>query len=364
MRSVAKKAVKYEEPSEDDIESAGSPDSSASPAKRSRREPSPPQQLIVTLKVPKWFAKMPPVDEQTTGARSTRSRTGSKSTNMRASTPNIPSGLGTRRSSRISHTDETPLQSLPTSGNRGLRSRRGTATPEPDPNANKRPTRGGKALPNMPSAILEESQEFSQEVSQPHGQAQLISQLQIAAGQDGGEATPGYTSVEAQEDEEIQMEQVVEESQEDEDDAPVARTNTRLRARRQASTPAPAQETSSRPRRGLKPKSKPEGEVSDFEPDAEGEDEADVAISSGDDSMRQTQSDSRTRRSGRNKGKTGSKSRRQSSESEAALDSDEIADEAADLEDDEKRKKRENRRKKPSTEITYEARKQLRARKE
>ena len=364
VRSVAKKAVKYEEPSEDDIESAGSPDSSASPAKRSRREPSPPQQLIVTLKVPKWFAKMPPVDEQTTGARSTRSRTGSKSTNMRASTPNIPSGLGTRRSSRISHTDETPLQSLPTSGNRGLRSRRGTATPEPDPNANKRPTRGGKALPNMPSAILEESQEFSQEVSQPHGQAQLISQLQIAAGQDGGEATPGYTSVEAQEDEEIQMEQVVEESQEDEDDAPVARTNTRLRARRQASTPAPAQETSSRPRRGLKPKSKPEGEVSDFEPDAEGEDEADVAISSGDDSMRQTQSDSRTRRSGRNKGKTGSKSRRQSSESEAALDSDEIADEAADLEDDEKRKKRENRRKKPSGEITYEARKQLRARKE
>jgi AAA+ superfamily predicted ATPase len=363
VRSVAKKAVKYEEPSEDDIESAGSPDSTASPVKRSKRDPSP-KQLIVKLRVPTYFANMPPADEHTT--RSTRSRTGSKSTNMRASTPNVPSGLGTRRSSRISHTDEAPLQSLPTSGNRGLRSRRGTATPEPEPTASKRPSRGGKALPNMPSAILEESQEFSQEVSQPHGQAQLISQLQIAAAQDGGEATPGYTSVEAQEDDEIQMEQVVEESQEDEDDAPVARTNTRLRTRRQASTPAPAQETSAstRPRRGLKPRSKPEGEISDFEPDAEGEDEADVAISSGEDSVPQTQSDSRTRRSGRNKAKTGSKSRRQSSESEAALDSDEIADEAADLEDDEKRKKRENRRKKPSSDIRYEARKQLRARKE
>jgi hypothetical protein len=371
VRSVAKKAIKYEEPSEDDIESVGSPDSGASPIKKTRRSPSP-QQRIVKLKVPSLFTNMAPSDTHNTGARPLRSRTGSKSTNARASTPNVPSGLGTRRSSRISHTDEPVLQSLPTSGERGLRSRRGTATPEPESVANRRPTRGTKGLPSMPSAIMEESQEASQEISQPHGQAKLISQLQeaAAADQEVGAATSGYTSAEAapEEDEEIQMEQVVEESQEDEDDAPVSKVSTRLRTRgaRQASTPAPAQE-STRPRRGLTNNRKTAGEISDFEPDAEGEDDADVAISSGDDSVQAARPDSRvsgrnaTRRSGRNKTKAGSKSRRASSESESELDLDEVADEAADLEDDEKRKRRENRRNKPSA-ITYEAKKSLRAR--
>ena len=373
VRSVAKKAIKYEEPSEDDIESIGSPDSAASPTKRVRRSPSP-EQRIVKLKVPSLFTNMAPSDTHNTGARPLRSRTGSKSTNARASTPNVPSGLGTRRSSRISHTDEPVLQSLPTSGERGLRSRRGTATPEPESVANRRPTRGTKGLPSMPSAIMEESQEASQEVSQPHGQAKLISQLQeaAAAGEEAGAAASGYTSAEPapEEDEEIQMEQVVEESQEDEDDVPVSKVSTRLRTRgaRQASTPAAAQEES-RPRRGLTNNRKATGEVSDFEPDAEGEDDADVAISSGDDSVQATRPDSRasgrnaTRRSGRNKTKAGSKSRRASSESDSELDLDEVADEAADLEDDEKRKRRENRRNKPSA-ITYEAKKSLRARKE
>lgn len=369
VRSAAKKAIKYEEPSEDDIESVGSPDSTASPIKRGAKRSATPQQFIVKLKVPSLFAdNMPPSDAPNTGTRSTRSRTGSKSTNMRASTPNAPSGLGTRRSSRISHTDEAPLQSLPTSGERGLRSRRGTATPEPEPTASRRPTRGAKGLPGMPSAILEESQEFSQEVSQPHGQAKLISQLQIAA-QEGEAATPGYTSAEPlEEEEQIQMEQVVEESQEEEDDAPVSRANTRLRSRRKASTPAAPPEESARPRRGLATR-KAAGDISDFEPDAEGEEDADVAISSGDDSVRPARAVSHAsggagaRRSGRNKAKAGSKSRRQSSESEGELDSDEIADEVADLEDDEKRKKRESRRNKSSA-ITYEAKKQLRARKE
>lgn len=372
VRSVAKKAVKYEEPSEDDIESPGSPDSAASPTKRTRRSPSPAQR-IVKLKVPSYFTDMASSETHNTSGRPLRSRTGSKSTNARASTPNVPSGLGTRRSSRISHTDEPPLQSLPTSGERGLRSRRGTATPEPESVANRRPTRGTKGLPSMPSAIMEESQETSQDVSQPNGQAKLRSQLEaaVAAGQQGGEATPGYTPIEPaqEEDEEIQMEQVVEESQEDEDDAPVSKVSTRLRTRgaRQASTPAPAQEEK-RPRRGLTNNRKAAGEVSDFEPDAEGEDDADVAISSGDDSVQAARPDSRasgrnaTRRSGRNKTKAGSKSRRASSESESELDLDEVADEAADLEDDEKRKRRENRRSKPSGGITYEAKKSLRNR--
>ena len=372
VRSVAKKAVKYEEPSEDDIESVGSPDSAASPTKKLRRSPSP-EQRIVKLKVPSLFTDMASSDTHNTSGRPLRSRTGSKSTNARASTPNVPSGLGTRRSSRISHTDEPPLQSLPTSGERGLRSRRGTATPEPESVANRRPTRGTKGLPSMPSAIMEESQETSQEVSQAHGQAKLISQLEaaVAAGQVGATATPGYTSAEPalEEDDEIQMEQVVEESQEDEDDAPVSKVSTRLRTRgaRQASTPAAAQEET-RPRRGLTNNRKAAGEVSDFEPDAEGEDDADVAISSGDDSVQAARPDSRTsgrnatRRSGRNKAKAGSKSRRASSESGSELDLDEVADEAADLEDDEKRKRRENRRNKPSGAITYEAKKSLRNR--
>jgi SpoVK/Ycf46/Vps4 family AAA+-type ATPase len=370
VRSAAKKPVKYEEPSDDDIESVGSFDSTASLNKNGKRRRShSPEKRIVKLKVPGWFANMAPSDTHNTTARTMRSRTGSKSTYVRAPTPNVPSGLGTRRSSRISHSDEAPLQSLPTSGERGLRSRRGTATPEPDPTGYKRQTRETKGLPNMPSAILEESQEASQELSQPHGTAKLISQLQAAAAadQEGGALTSGYTSAEPvqEDDEQIQMEQVVEESQEDEDDAPVSKVKPRLRTRaRKASTP-PAVQENTRPRRGLTNNRKTAGEVSDFEPDAEGEDEADVAISSGDNSVQPARTDSRvsgTRRSGRNKAKAGSKSRRQSSESVSDLDPDEIADEAADLEDDEKRKRRENRRNKPS--ITYEAKKSLRTRKE
>lgn len=356
VRSAAKKAIKYEEPSEDEIDDDISDASDSSRGEKRKRSLSP-TKSIVKLKVPSLFTgDMKPSNVV---ARATRSRTGSHSIHKRGSTPNAPSGLGTRRSSRISHTDEEPLQSLPT----GTRSRRGTATPEPASNASRRPTRGAKGLPSMPSAILEESQEASQEIMHPHGQAQLISQLQAAAAdeQEAGAAT-GYTSAEPKDDEEIQIEQVVEESQEDEDDAPVVKGGSRLRTRRKASTPPkPSQD---RPRRGLRSNRAPAAEAgSDFEPDPEGEDDADVAISSGDDSVQAPRPSSSqgagTRRSGRNKSKAGSKSRRQSSESE--LDSEEIADEVADLEDDQKRKKRESRRKKTS-DITYEAKKQLRAR--
>ncbi|KAM0717492.1 hypothetical protein Q7P37_007344 [Cladosporium fusiforme] len=364
VRSAAKKPVKYEEPSEEEIEEDVSDASSGSRGNRSIIQGASTTR-IVKLKVPAaWLEdNMQPSGAQQTGARATRSRTGSISIGKRGSTPTVPSGLGTRRSSRISHSDDAALQSLPMTG---PRSRRGTATPEPAPTAGQRATRGTKGLPGMPSAIMEESQEYSQEISQPDGQAQLIAQLQVAADQ-GAANTPGYTSADPNEaEEQIQMEQVVEESQEDEDDAPVPKTSARSRAtRRKTSSPTA---TSTRPRRGLRQTRKSLAEVgSDFEPDPEGEDDADVAISSGDDSLqapRPTSSQSGgqgTRRSARHKSKAGSKSRRQSSVS--ALDSDEIADEAADLEDDNKRKKRESRRNKAS-DITYESKKQLRARKE
>ena len=128
----------------------------------------------------------------------------------------------------------------------------------------------------MPSAILEESQEFSQEVSNPHGQSQLISQLQAAADEEATGAA-SHNSADPKDEEESQMEQVVEESQEDEDDAPVVKGGSRLRSRRKASSPPkPSQD---RPRRGLRSNRAKAAEAgSDFEPDPEGEDEADVAM--------------------------------------------------------------------------------------
>lgn len=362
VRSAAKKPVHYEEPSEEDIEEEHSDSSSASRGERGSKKPTT-STRVVKLKMPASWVE----DNTETGRRATRSRTGSISAGKRGSTPTVPSGLGTRRSSRISHSDDAPLQSLPMTG---TRSRRGTATPEPAPLAGQRPTRGTKGLPKMPSAIMEESQEYSQEVTHPDGQAQLISQLQVAADQ-GTTQPAGYTSAEAHEGEDqIQMEQVVEESQEDEDDAPILKTSARSRAaRRKTSSPTA---TSTRPRRGLKSARKSLADVgSDFEPDPDAEDDADVAISSGDDSVQAPRPSSSqsggqgTRRSARNKSKAGSKSRRQSrrQSSVSELDSDEIADEAADLEDDSRRKKRESRRNKAS-DITYESKKQLRARKE
>lgn len=335
VRTAARKAIKYEEASGEDDDDLISADGDPDTAPAKTRTPAT-AQLLVKLKVPSLSANNT-APQQT--ARTTRSRTGSKSIITRAPTPAM---TGTRRSSRISRSDDEPLQALPATG---TRSRRGTATPEPAPGATKRPTRGTKGLRNMPSAILEESMEASQ----------LLPQHQGAAGT-------------APADDEITMEHIVQESQDDDDDAPIVKGGSRKRSSRME--PENSEAAHKRPRRagGATKSHKPAAAEagSDFEPDpAEGEEEADVAITSGDESLRSSRPISRAstnaRRSARNtKGKAG-KSRRPSTDSE--LDSDEIADEAADLEDEEKRKKRGGRRK-PAT-ITYEAeRKSLRARKE
>ncbi|KAF2717614.1 AAA-domain-containing protein [Polychaeton citri CBS 116435] len=229
VRSVAKKPVTYDESSDVDLE--GSDDSDSPPPiasiKRSRETKS----LLVTLPVGRVTME---------GGRVKRSRAGSRTApgrTSRGTTPDIRSGaLGARRSSRISHSDEQPLVALTDSGKHELITRAGTATPEPE--GSRRPIRGGKGLKKPPSAILEESQEDSQLpaavmddafMSQLAEAAVTSDELQVKSSLGGSDAEKDAPA----EDDDIQMEQVVQESEaEDDDDAPVVRgASTRSRAR-------------------------------------------------------------------------------------------------------------------------------------
>ncbi|KAI7661581.1 hypothetical protein KC318_g9363, partial [Hortaea werneckii] len=107
VRSAAKKAVKYEEdPSDEEILAPErEPDIRRTTGRGKKPERS---SLIVKLKVPP--VKMEGVE----GGRTTRSRTGSRVPN-RELTP-LGQGLGTRRSSRISHDEQNPLVALTDSG--------------------------------------------------------------------------------------------------------------------------------------------------------------------------------------------------------------------------------------------------------
>lgn len=363
VRSAARKPVKYEEPSEDEIEAVDSDDSVPARGSKSRApvKSEIKEKLIVKLPLPTArLAKME-------GGRSTRSRTGSKGIAKREPTPGTSSAMGTRRSSRISHDEERPLVALTDSGKHEKVTRAGTETPEPPPS--RRPTRGGKSVTGMPSAIMEESQEDPP--SQPG--EQFFSQLQAEADKQEAEAavaSPGAED-ETQADapgEDVVMEQVVAESQEEdeEDEAPVARGAGRgLRStRRKASTPPATQESAPGNRRSLRPRKSAGEPSSDFEPDAEGEAEADEDVSGSDDNLlkpRGAGSSSESqggRRSGRAARSTRqasqrSRSRKHQSEDEE-LDPEEIADEAADLEEDNRRNRRTRRRPTARNEIAFE----------
>lgn len=352
VRSAAKKPVKYEEPSEDEIEAEES-ERIVSPRKRTVKKASvapevrPRSGLVVKLSITP--VRLAAKGKEMAEGRSTRSRAGSKSIGQRAPTPATSSNIGTRRSSRISHDEEAPLVALSDSGKHEAVTRAGSATPEPT--TARRPTKGAKSVAKYPSAIMEESNEDSQ--SQP--QQELLSQLQVAADeqatQEGQEASPeaadttGETDAAADEDEKIQME-VIEESQEDdEDEAPIQKGGRSLR-RRKASTPPPSQPEAKRAHRSLRPRKSAGEPSSDFEP--EGEAEAEEDLSESDHGRKQTRPGSSnsesqgTRRSGRLRAgarSQRSKSRRVQSGDEAdeELDVDEIADEAADLADDKRR---------------------------
>ncbi|KAK4547184.1 hypothetical protein LTR36_001405 [Oleoguttula mirabilis] len=376
VRSVAKRPKQYEEPSEDDIEAVDSDAvrSHPTPARGKRRAPPAvkKQTLLVKLKIP---VKME-------GGRATRSRTGSKGMARREPTPQAHGGMGTRRSSRISHDEQDPLVALSESGHHQTVTRASTQTPEPPPS--RRPTRGSKGLKKPPvSAIMEASQEDSG-VEQPATQGEdLLSQLQDAAGSpDGPEAVVQRTSpgIAADEDaaaeddkddiqmEEVEDEQVVQESMDDndEDDGPVARGGRALRPPRKASTPPNSQPLRSNTRRSLRTKKTGLEQSSDFEPEGDGE-AADVEenVSESDEVLkpargRSSNDDSQNgRRSGRLARKAASqrsRSGRHRSEDEAdeELDPEEVADEAADLEEDNRRNKRTRKRPATRSEIAFE----------
>jgi len=367
VRSVAKKPVKYEEPSEEDIEAGESDPDLLRPvfARGKRRAPAlRKESLIVTLKVP---VKME-------GARPTRSRVGSKGIAKRDPTPLSHGGIGTRRSSRISHDDQEPLLALTDSGRHEKVAREGTKTPEPPPAA-RRPTRASKGLKKPPSAIMEASQEESVEMQPgPEGE-ELLSQLHDAAGQAESEAQGGRTSQadEPAEDEgdDIQMEmheeeQIVEESvdENDEDEGPVTKGSRSLRSRRKASTP-PASQPTTNTRRALRSRKSGVEQSSDFEPDAEGEADIEENVSESDDMLKpprgrssndESQSGRRSGRLARKAASQRSRSGRQRSDDEVDedLDAEEIADEAADLEEDHRRNKRARKRPATRAEIAFE----------
>lgn len=365
VRSVTKKPVTYEEPSEDEIEAEDSePSRRPTPARARKREAvDEPKSLVIKLKLP----------NKMDGGRTMRSRTGSKGIAKRESTP-LAHSVGTRRSSRISHDEEGPLVALTESGKHEQVTRAGSQTPEPPPS--KRATRGGKALKKPPvSAIMEASQEDS--VVDPASQNEnIITQLINHAGDDKPQVqrtSPGAEEFAEDEGEDIRMERVDEEEQvvqesldeNDEDEGPVAKGGGRSLRPRKASTPPTSQP--SRPnskRRKLQKRKSGVEQSSDFEPEAEGEADVEENVSESDEQLKPTRGRSSNdenqagRRSGRLARKTASQrsrsQRQRSEEADEELDPDEIADEAADLEDDNRRNKRTRKRPATRTEIAFE----------
>jgi SpoVK/Ycf46/Vps4 family AAA+-type ATPase len=378
VRSAAKKEVKYEESDEDeeDSDASDSDTKSKAPPKISLKkrtatgETSKQRSLIVKLKMNRGENK--------------RQRPGSRSSRQDFSA----APAGTRRSSRISHDDGEALVALSNSLKHEVVTRAGTQTPEPV--GNRRPTRGGKGLKSLPSAILEVSQEEGDDSviirSSQANPEEITSQLEEAAGVDQDDdpvptsrtlADDDSTEKDEDENDDIPMEEaqeeehVVQESQHDpedndDEDAPIARGGRAARNnRRKASTPPASQTGTSR--RSLRTRKSATEPSSDFEPDAEGEHEAEEEMTDSDELLKPTrlggssnEGSANGRRSGRLRSKAGSqrsRSRRNASEDEAdeELDVDEIADEAAELDEDARRNRRPARRAQTrNTEISYE----------
>ena len=397
VRSAAKKAVKYEESEDEEIAATESDHDPIQPTpartKEARRAALTKPSLIVRLKVPAWE-----LQHTMEGDRVTRTRASSR-TLRRGTTPTLQNqGSGGRRSSRLSHDDADPLVALTDSGRHQVVTRAGSETPEPT--AARRPTRGGKGLASKkpPSAIYEVSHEDS--IADPRqtteGQ-QFFSQLEEAASSaaQGAERQVSRTSpVSTVKDEDIAMEyvddeeeQVVQESQtsqmepeaeaepapepqdneEDEDEGPITKGRT-LRTRRKASTPPPSQPEPNT-RRSLRNRKSGAEQSSDFEPDAEGEADADQEVSDSEDDLLKpgrgrndssNDGSSQGRRSGRLTRKSASQRSRsgRAPSVDEELDVEEIADEAAELDEDRRRNRRSRGKRERTTqrdnEINFE----------
>ncbi|KAJ4286269.1 TAT-binding protein-like protein 7, AAA ATPase [Kalmusia sp. IMI 367209] len=335
VRRATKKQVKYEESDEDAIEDTPSEDELAlSPAPRRNRNEA--QQsieapsLIVKLKVPSMA---------TQSGRNMRTRQGSKSVaGARGKTPDV---LGTRRSSRLSHDVEEPIVELSESGKHANIVRQGTRSPEP---VAPRATRGAKAP--RTSAIMEASQEDSMRRGESVGPLDdLLPEKPDTQVSGSHEDSPEHEAQEVakdDDDDEDMQEGVIQESQhevavEDSDeDGPVTRGGARsLR--------------SAKRKRGV-------DESSDFEPAAEDEKEEEMSdVDQGKDRP-STSDDSASgsgRRSARVRASTRNKSRRNSdsSDQDSALDADELAEEAQELQPN--RRRRLNRRV-PDSDLVYD----------
>ncbi|WPG97448.1 tat-binding like 7 [Acrodontium crateriforme] len=349
VRKTAKLAKTYEESEEDSIQD--SDDELLHAPSRPKRDSaaSQPESLVVSLKIP--------VEMSSEGRYTIRSRRGS-----RVKREPTPQAAGTRRSSRILHDDSEPLVALSDSGKHETITRPGTETPEPP--SGKRPSRGAKGLKKPPSAIMEASQEDSYNEYAIEEDA-LVSQLQNAA---QGADTQADADAPGEEEHDIQMEMVdeneriVQESMEenDDDEEPISRGNRSLRTRRKHSTP-PTSQPLRNSRRTLRAR-KADAEHSDFEPDVDAEDDGDDNMFSDDGNGKSrngpsSNDESQGRRSGRLSRKAASqrsRSARAPSEDEL-LDPDEIADEAAELDEDNRRNKRSRKRTSARDEgISYE----------
>jgi len=372
VRSVAKKPVKYEEPSDDDIEADDSdrrPKQILNLGRRGRAQPEiKKKSLIVKLKIPSLAM-------EGAGRRSTRTGS-SRPTTKRGSTPQAQGASVTRRSSRISHSEDQPLVALTDSGRHEQVTRGPSATPEPQP---LRPTRASKGLKKPPSAIMEASQEGTDaEAGFAEGEELTPQRFQGAgaAETEVQRTSPGDEEEEVEGDE-IRMEmvdeeeeQVVQESMDDEDDeAPIARGGRSLRQRKRASTP-PTSQPSGPARRSMRPRKAAGEPSSDFEPEGDGDADVEEDVSDSDALLKppragrssNDESTAGSRRSGRRSGRLTRKTasqrsqsmRQKSDEDNDELDPEEIADEAADLEEDRRRNRRERRRPARNTEIAFE----------
>ncbi|PNS21444.1 hypothetical protein CAC42_1223 [Sphaceloma murrayae] len=351
QRKAARKSVNYGEDSDDEIEATPSEDETSPRVKKS----APRQSLIVKLKMP-----------------STRpTRTGPSS--RRGYTPEI-SATGARRSSRISRNSEEPLIQLTDSGKHTAITRESSRAPSEDPP--RRASRGAKGVKKLPSAIMEVSQEDigPPEAADPEG---FVSQLQEhAMGNDLEMKEEAYNdelihttdnaddivpSSDAEAELQIRQDQPANpdannDDDDDDDEGPVNRRPSRtLRARgKQDSPPA---------RRSLRQRKPGVDQSSDFEPENEDEEleenvsDDELAGSGRRKAAKNSDSDSGAgRRSGRLAVKRTRGSQRTSARPESPaseLDLDEIADEAASLEEDRRRNKRPRRGRRVD-EISYE----------
>ncbi|KAI9663911.1 MAG: hypothetical protein M1821_007401 [Bathelium mastoideum] len=327
VRAAAKKNIKYEESSEEEIAETGNSGSGSDqpdPAPRASKRRS----LVMKLKLPRHSLRQISEQKSTLPPRS-RGRSGP---------PVPPSDMAvkTRRSSRLSNDNPEPPIELTDSGKHARPARSRTTTPDLIPRRSSRATKG---LKKPPSTIIEASQEQSGTTKEddeeilmenedsenedaPKASAAVSPRKDVAAEEEPGEE-PADKDVGMAE---AEIQDSVHGEDEDDDDEPV-RSGRNLRSRREPSDQPMTRSSQRKRKHGV-------DESSDFEPAAEGEGEEDLSASdnSQDSPKRKSRPDTDT-----DSGAGGRRSRRLASQkkdsqrSGSELDQDELAEEAEEL---------------------------------